>query len=346
MENQQKLKDLLAFAMGQKKAEASPTTDMSGFNNEYLQAQAASPSMQTAAPNPEDSINAQIEQEGRNSLRAQEAELTRQRKLADIYAGSGAGQVDLSPLLQFSSQMTGIDIAKGYKAPPTAAQSAEQAQGMYAQLPKLQDALADNKLNLLKMKLAAAQRKGDNGRQERFDQAQDTQISFKLDQPYQKLQSEKNDFDRAYEVITGALDRGDVASVQGSLSMLARLSGEKGVLTDEDIARVVPVNLQSKMTQYLSKLRSDPETKVPADIVTALRNNIGGLLTAHDKTFRQSLTAVNALHAPTGGRIAELSGKKMNSLLDLLKQNKANANPLEQKDPLLDALKEMRGGSR
>ena len=151
MENQQKLKDLLAFAMGQKKAEASPATDTSGFNNEYLQAQATSPSMQTAAPNPEDSINAQIEQEGRNSLRAQESELTRQRKLADIYAGSGAGQVDLSPLLQFSSQMTGIDIAKGYKAPPTAAQSAEQAQGMYAQLPKLQDALADNKLNLLKM---------------------------------------------------------------------------------------------------------------------------------------------------------------------------------------------------
>jgi len=333
MEDQQ-LKDLLAFAIGQKKAqaEASPLTGLASFNENYLKAQAQSPSLQPESNiNPSElSANRELERQGAASLAAQQEELNRQRDLAKIYAGAGSGHADLTPLLQYSSQMTGTDIAKGYKAPPTAAESAQQAQGMYSQIPKLQDQLSDNRLNLLKMKLASAQHKGDVGRQQRFEEVQENQLHFKVKAPYTKLQTEKNQFDQSYGTIVDALDRGDISSVQGSLSNLARISGEKGVLTDQDIIRVVPINLQGKMTSLLANLRSDPSTKVPTEIINALKRNVNAINENHIKTFKNSLEAAYALDEAAGGKIKDISGRQGVALLKLLQPKQAKASGVEE----------------
>ena len=91
MEDPQKLKDLLAFAMGQKSQAQAAGPDMAAFNNAYVQAQAQSPSFLPATkptPNPEDAVNREIEAQGRKSLEAQQGELNRQRELANKQADS------------------------------------------------------------------------------------------------------------------------------------------------------------------------------------------------------------------------------------------------------------------
>jgi len=72
-----------------------------------------------------------------------------------------------------------------------------------------------------------------------------------------------------------ALDAGDFVRLQNSLSNYARvISGEKGVLTDRDIVRVLPNNMRLTLAKAESYVSKHGTTDIPQDMLMALRSGI------------------------------------------------------------------------
>jgi hypothetical protein len=198
------------------------------------------------------------------------------------------GNLDLRPFAQ---------AAKQYGA-TTAVVPAEAPEDRSAMLMKLRNAVVEaeqgmskQQLDFLRSQLIAKQQRGalqaQQSEQNRQMRAFEN-VSRKFDAP----QKEISDFYQAHDVVKSAFDSGDVGSIQMAVSNFARLSGEKGPLSDTDIARTIPDNLQQKFTVWWSKVKSDPKTPAPEGVLEALQSSLGRLRGAAETKARERIKAI------------------------------------------------------
>lgn len=149
-----------------------------------------------------------------------------------------------------------------------------------AELKALRDAinkqksgLSDDQIAFLKAELARKTQNQDASRQARFDQAQDTKLFQDVQKQATNLTKDAADFKQ----ITSNLDKAYTPDEQGkisyarvkqSLSSFARLMGEKGVLTDTDVARQWREPVDAIIAKYASL--GDPNAKIDAKDVQVL----------------------------------------------------------------------------
>lgn len=211
-----------------------------------------------------------LEQAGMAGQAAQGEDIAQLEQLAKAQADRGKlVQSDLSPTLNYLSQISGLDVARGYTAPESAAEQRKELYGLLKEKMAGRRALTDDQTALLKTLLGAHQA-GNNDRQARFDQAQDTRAYQDVAKSYNKINDAASEFEKQHGQVMSALNEGTVFSVQRALSNIARLGGEKGVLTDQDITRVVPDNMKMRAAKALASLRSDPNYPVPEEVKAAL----------------------------------------------------------------------------
>lgn len=94
----------------------------------------------------------------------------------------------------------------------------------------------------------------------------------------------KRDFDKVEEdlytnkrnvdTIRAMIETGKWATVKASSSFLSRLFGEKGVLTDYDVQKVIPTSLLTTIASMQNFITSSPDAPLPKDLAKMLKDNI------------------------------------------------------------------------
>lgn len=241
-------------------------------------------------PNSDAEIKKLIRQKFLESQQLQQQEIEQAKNRLAIEQAKQAeagvlGNLDLRPFAEAARQYGAATAVVPKEAPESNAAMVEK---LRQEVIKNQQGISEDQVKFLKTMLDEKNAKSNmqallsmgNQEMRAFENVQ-----RKFDKPIKEI----NDFYQSHDAVKSALDSGDIYAIQSSLSNYARMSGEKGVLTDEDIKRVIPVNLQSKFAVWWSKIKSDPTIKAPEGVVEALSSGLGRLRTAAETKARKSL---------------------------------------------------------
>ncbi|NBP03692.1 MAG: hypothetical protein EBU90_27065, partial [Proteobacteria bacterium] len=114
---------------------------------------------------------------------------------------------------------------------------------------------------------------------------QDIRVFENVSRKFDKPQQELADFYQAHDNLKAAVAAGDVASIQSALASYARMTGEKGPLSDTDISRTITPTFALSFAKLRSKITSEPNTPVPEETLKTLMSGIDRLKkAAEDKT--------------------------------------------------------------
>lgn len=180
------------------------------------------------------------------------------------------GRLDLRPFAQAMRQYGSTTVAIPTEAPED---RTEMLRKLQKELTTAKGGLTDDQINFLKTMMEdkkAAQAALSQGNQ-------DIRVFQDVKRAYDKPAEDIQDFYQAHDAVKLALNSGDITAIQASLSNYARMSGEKGVLTDQDITRVMPNNLKQRAAKWWANVASDPTVQAPPEVVEALAKGIDRL---------------------------------------------------------------------
>lgn len=281
---------------------------------DYLLLAGNAPQAQPKIPQMDKDLKKQLEEAIMQSMAEQKRGV---EDLSNIYKAqleNQKPQVDLSPLLALTDTWTGSKMQAGYKRPETSDEMAEKAMGMQAAINKARSGLTDDQTKFLQSELNN-KLLGSMSRRRNFEDAQllkkEDTIRKDLDKSvFEPIKLRQEQFSN----IDDAFASGDYQSVWAMLSQFSRgVSGEKGVLTDHDITRVMPKNIYGDIAKVKSYFSETPSTQMDQKYVQQLRNLVGiarknasrvygQLVNDKEKTYRSSLSYKNVMDS---------SGKEM-----------------------------------
>jgi hypothetical protein len=149
-----------------------------------------------------------------------------------------------------------------------------------------------------------------NDRQERFQKAQDLKkedtlrndISKSVIQP--SIEDHKN-----LGIMDTALASGDSQKILNTLSTYARsISGEKGVLTDNDIVRVMPANYQGTVARVLAYFSATPNAKLPPEYTQSMREMVSAARAQLAQKYADTLEAKKKMYSNPQSSYRTLTG--------------------------------------
>jgi hypothetical protein len=213
------------------------------------------------------------------ALLAQEME--RQKQLGVL------GRLDLRPFAQALQQYGSTTAVVPTSAPTDRLDAIKQLQ---EQVQRGQRGLTQDQIGFLRTMMEDKR----NAQAALSQGNQDIRIFQDIKKSYNKPIEDINTFYQAHDVVNSALESGDVTAIQSALSNYARMSGEKGVLTDQDIIRVMPSNLKTKAAKWWSAVSSDPTVQAPADVVEALRKGLIRLKSAAETKTKKSMELIKS----------------------------------------------------
>ena len=256
-------------------------------------------------------------------------------------------RTDLSPLLALSDAWFGGNLQKGYQAPPSPEEVRQLQNKNLMALANEKQKLAElmskgGSGNGLLAKIALMRDK-DKGTQSRYDekkilQMEDT-VRKDLDTSLVKPLSTRME---QFQNIDDALASGDYQKIWSNLSQFARgVSGEKGVLTDQDIQRVMPKNIYGDIAKIKSYFSETPSDKLDPKYVDKLRELVQTAKANAAKVYSDVLSAKENNYSATqsykplfqeGG-----SGRSMfNQSREALKAFTGNQPPADEPPPGVD----------
>ena len=182
-------------------------------------------------------------------------------------------------LARFSDAFFDTNIAKSLPQAETAKQRETRLNTLRRAISQEKGSLSREEVNFLKsaiaqsgggsseLRLLNALRRGEQFQTKRSDEAQKTVFKSqdKIDKDFRAdLQQ--------FETLDASLAREDYQSVMATLGQFARaVSGEKGVLTDNDINRVIPRNIQGDAKKVQSYFSGTPSADITPSFVKNLR---------------------------------------------------------------------------
>lgn len=177
-------------------------------------------------------------------------------------------QVDLSPLAAYiDSTVEGSQLSKGYARPENAESKQHRLMGYENEIQKAKMGLSDKEIDAMKAALQNSMYSKAiqaQGRNERFGQSQELKKEDTLRKDLNKeITDPMQDDLQKFEMIESGLGSGEYVKVVNSLSNFSRsVAGEKGVLTDADINRVLPRNFQGSLAKFEEYFRTTDPTQV------------------------------------------------------------------------------------
>jgi hypothetical protein len=191
------------------------------------------------------------------------------------------GNLDLRPFAQ---------AAKGYGATNVAVPS-EAPADRTALLAKLQNAVSEAQQGLTKEQVNALKSMMEDKRAAQAAISlgnQDIRVFENVAKKFEPIQKGMTEFYQAHDAFKAAIQSGDVGAIQSSLANYARMTGEKGPLSDSDIARTISPTFALKFAMLRSNIMSDPKTPVPEETLKTLAAGMDRLRqAAEDKASAQ-----------------------------------------------------------
>lgn len=197
------------------------------------------------------------------------------------------GGVDVTPLMALVDQWTGSKLAQSYRPPANYEQRAKTLLDFADKAQKGRQELADSIFkNVQYMKAGSYQDQqiqklgemlgygnknapppgsGNRGRQSAID---DWKVIQEGNKVYKEFQESKSRLD----ALDAAFASRDVGSIGRALSIAAReLSGEKGVLTEQDVGRVLPKTIGMSAAQFEAYILDNPQVLVDPNVIEGLK---------------------------------------------------------------------------
>lgn len=224
---------------------------------------------------------AQQEQQLKMQQQMLAQELKRQSEMGVL------GNLDLRPFAQAAKQYGATTAVVPAEAPMD---RSEMVQKLQEQIQRGQRGLTQDQIGFLRT-MMEEKRAGQLGLSQGN---QDIRVFQDVKKAFAKPADDLNSFYQSHDVVKAALDSGDITAIQSALSNYARMSGEKGVLTDQDIIRVMPSNLKTKAAKWWAAVSSDPTIQAPPEVVTALAAGLERLKTAAETKTKSAFELVKS----------------------------------------------------
>lgn len=180
-------------------------------------------------------------------------------------------ETNWAPGIATADMLFNTNFSKTYNQPQSKDARDKEIMVLKNYLQSQKKGLSDAEIDLLKsqmqqMSLPLQLSKG-QGTQGRFDTKLGKDIDDVVRKEFANSSKDLEDLAKQYKNLEASLSSGDSVKVNASLSNFARLiAGEKGVLTDQDIARAMPSTLINRINT-LSTYFGDPKKEAPAEVV-------------------------------------------------------------------------------
>ncbi len=211
----------------------------------------------------------------------------------DVVRTMPQGMVDLTPLMAMTDAMTGSNFAGSYKAPDSFADRAKLLSGLQDKTQSSRERLAQLVMNETG---GIKQGQDEQGYTSGLDESQKAgfavprEISPRIGglTPGNVAGAEKwiigenqkmlKDFTAdksALDNLKRSLATGNFGDIRRSLAQAARvISGEKGVLTEGDLTRVLPRTMGMDWGQFATYVTSDPSFQIDPYILEGIKNAV------------------------------------------------------------------------
>lgn len=208
---------------------------------------------------------------------------------------AGSGQTNLKPLLGLVDSWTGSKTAQNYAEPESEDKKQEKALHIQDLIAKRKGDITQSELDFIKSRLSdnnsvrlAEIMARQSGREAGLGRKADENV----DKFLSKLDTDSAEDAKKFNSMDAAFASGSYGQVMPMLSIFARaVSGEKGVLTDTDIARVMPKNYQGGVAKFLTYFNEVPTSELPKNFTSTLRELLDKARTETAKKYRETLDA-------------------------------------------------------
>lgn len=270
---------------------------------------------------------------------------------AESAAAQPVGQVDVSPLMALTDAWTGSNFARSYKAPDNTEGTrmlldygTKRAKAMQDRNEAILKAAQAMKMGTATNQLASTLGLSSTAGMGAYrppsaansNRGAATDEKFIINQTG-KLRKDFQDSNSRLQALEVALQNGDLMSIRRSLALAAReLSGEKGVLTEQDVGRILPKTIGMDAAAFEAYILNDPNVQINPQVVAGLlaetkkagnrtATRYQTAMKAFEDQVRGSvsmggLPSLNALFKPDAGIIQVPPEQKKENMLDLFKK--------------------------
>lgn len=210
---------------------------------------------------PEDYALAQIRANEDPNLQALKAQQDKIQELFGSYAPEP--QTNLAPLAQYTSAITGKDFSSGYTPPPSTSDYTKMIAGLQDMIQKGQMGVTEAEMAFLKNQLT-----GKVAQSQESSTKKSGGKSDPMDKEFRKTLETYNkdisEIEGDLGLIENAIGTNDYAKLNNMKAIIARLMGEKGVLTEGDIQRIIPATFEGDLTKFTNYFASGNAKYDPA----------------------------------------------------------------------------------
>lgn len=245
------------------------------------------------------------------------------------------GRLDLRPFAQAIKQYGATNVVVPTEAPEDRTEILRKLQ---KELTTARGGLTDDQINFMKTMMEdkkSAQAALSQGNQ-------DIRVFQDVKRAYDKPAEDIQDFYQAHDAVKLALDSGDITAIQASLSNYARMSGEKGVLTDQDITRVMPNNLKQRAAKWWANVSSDPTVQAPPEVVEALGKGIDRLKQAAEAKAKARFDRIRSETELGPGAYGKYSREIYPKAMQVIRPSKAEAETTGMSEAQKKRLQELK----
>ena len=269
-----------------------------------------------------------------------------QRALASVEP-----QLDISPLVSLVDQWTGSKLAQSYKKPVSKMEKAAMAiKAAEDEAKRRSDINKDLFTNYTKFKEGESQQGLTQKIAEmltsgvkpppQMNPASLPNLGVRISKDANKIYQDYKDSIQRIDLSRQAISTGQFGEIRRNLAVIAReISGEKGVLTDSDISRVLPNTVGMDAAKLQTYLESNPNILVSPQITQALLKDLDRAKDRKSKDVQNKLkTYKESLGAATQGKL-DLEGI-FNPMSVGISEASRPAEPSKQSQDIMNLLRE------
>jgi hypothetical protein len=247
--------------------------------------------------------------------------------------------LNYGPLLGLVDSWTGSQLAKNYKAPMSDEDRSDKLLKLQDLVVKQKNAIQDNLTNLIRAQIGPDRQvdtvkqindivttlKGKDKLQTTNEVGRSTPRATGAGNAIRLEKDLRTDIDKnvitpithrseQFGIIDDAFKTGDYQAINSVLSQFSRgVAGEKGVLTDQDIVRVMPRSFEGDVAKWKAYISNTPSAQMPPEYVDSLRNMVGIARQNAAKVYGEMLESKERLYraSPSYQTLMQGGGSEM-----------------------------------
>lgn len=182
--------------------------------------------------------------------------------------------IDLSGAYEIARAAGATNAGARYQAPQNT--QIDDVSKLKQALEKAQGGITDDQINYLRFQAQNKASDREAATNTRMENRMRETLIQNARNAFKKISDEYAPLKQSYGFVKSEIATGEQSRINRALSQYARMMGEKGVLTDQDLMRQMPASASGALNRAYTWLTGHPEdTDLPKGIVDDLLNTLG-----------------------------------------------------------------------